>query len=243
MKDGPHIARIAALIGDTARAEMLTALMGGQALTATELAGVAGITRPTASAHLARLVEGRLLRLQAQGRHRYYQLADDDVARLLEGLMGVAWRAGALRLRSSPREPALRSARVCYDHLAGEQGVQLMESLLRRRLLRVPPTGAGGPAPTRGDHEPALALTPAGAVFFRNWGIEVDALARGRRPLCRGCLDWSERRQHLAGALGAALLQRLFTLGWARREGGSRVVRFTPHGLRRLREDFGLALG
>lgn len=233
MKDGPHIARIAALIGDTTRAEMLTALMGGQALTATELAGVAGVSPPTASVHLAKLVEGRLLRLQAQGRHRYYQLADDDVARLLEGLMGVAWRAGALRLRSSPREPALRSARVCYDHLAGEQGVQLLETLLRRRLLRGPASPGGEP----------LALTPAGAAFFRDWGIEVDALARGRRPLCRGCLDWSERRQHLAGALGAALLQRLFTLGWARREGGSRVLRFTPHGLRRLREDFGLALG
>lgn len=230
MKDGPHIARVAALIGDTARAEMLTALMGGQALTATELAGVAGVTRPTASAHLARLVEGRLLLPEAQGRHRYYRLADDDVARLLEGLMGVAWRAGALRLRSSPREPALRAARVCYDHLAGEQGVQLLESLLRRRLLRAPP---------HADHAPALALTPAGAAFFHDWGIEVDALARGRRPLCRGCLDWSERRQHLGGALGAALLQRLFTLGWARREGSSRVVRFTPNGLRQLRERFG----
>lgn len=242
MKDGPHIARIAALIGDTARAEMLTALMGGQALTATELAGVAGVSPPTASAHLSKLVEGRLLRLQAQGRHRYYQLADDDVARLLEGLMGVAWRAGALRLRSSPREPALRSARVCYDHLAGEQGVQLMESLLRRRLLRAPPRRDDGTAPPHRGGEP-LTLTPAGAAFFRHWGLEVDALARGRRPLCRGCLDWSERRQHLGGALGAALLQRLFTLGWARREGGSRVVRFTPHGLRQLREDFGLALG
>ncbi|MBI5255466.1 MAG: helix-turn-helix transcriptional regulator [Burkholderiales bacterium] len=229
MKEGPHIARIAALIGDTARAEMLSALMGGQALTATELATQAGITKQTASAHLARLVEARLLQVQAQGRHRYYQLADEDVARLLESLMGVAFRAGAVRLRSSPREPALRQARVCYDHLAGDQGVQAFERLLARRLI------------TPDAQQPAL--TPAGAAFFQDFGIDVDALAHQRRPLCRRCLDWSERRHHLGGSIGAALLQRLLALGWARRQAGSRVIAFTPMGERHWRERFELPSG
>src|SRR5262245_15581041 len=120
MKDGPSIVGIAALIGDHARAEILTALMGGQALTPTELVGATGVTKQTVSGHLAKLVDARLVAVEQQGRHRYFRLADDDVAELLENLMGVAYRTGAVRLRSSPREPALRKARVCYDHLAGE---------------------------------------------------------------------------------------------------------------------------
>src|SRR5690348_13025108 len=120
MTDGPHIDRIAALVADRARGEMLAALMGGQALTATELAEVADVTKPTASAHLARLLEARILAVEAQGRHRYFRLAHEDVAHLLESLLGVAWRTGAVRLKSSPRDPDLCHARVCYDHLAGE---------------------------------------------------------------------------------------------------------------------------
>src|SRR6187397_3680611 len=127
MKDGPHIARVATLIGDRARADILTALMGGQALTATELAGVADVTKQTVSGHLAKLVAARLVAVESQGRHRYFRLADPDVAHLLESLMGVAYRTGALRLKSSPREPALRRARVCYDHLAGNLGVMAFE--------------------------------------------------------------------------------------------------------------------
>ena len=134
MKEGPHIAGIAGLIGDRARADTLTALLGGQALTATELAEVAGVTKATISAHLAKLVDGRLVAVESQGRHRYFRLADDDVAELLESLMGVAYRAGALRLRSSPREPAMRKARVCYDHLAGELGVLAYEAFEKRRF-------------------------------------------------------------------------------------------------------------
>jgi DNA-binding transcriptional ArsR family regulator len=151
MKDGPSIARIAALIGEPARAEMLTALMGGQALTATELAQVAGITKQTVSSHLAKLLDARLLAVESQGRHRYFRLADRDVAQVLESLMGVAYRAGVVRLRSSPREPALRKARVCYDHLAGELGVLVFEGLEERRLLRL--SGEGG-------------VTPRGREFF-----------------------------------------------------------------------------
>src|SRR5258706_16001820 len=127
MKDGPNIVGIAALIGDHARAEVLTALLAGQALTATELAAVAGVTKQTVSTHLAKLLEAQLLAVEAQGRHRYFRLADRDVADLLESLMGVAYRTGALRVRASPREPALRKARVCYDHLAGELGVLIFD--------------------------------------------------------------------------------------------------------------------
>jgi DNA-binding transcriptional ArsR family regulator len=226
MKDGPNIARIGALVGDNARADMLTALMSGQALTATELAQHAGVTKQTASAHLAKLLDARLLAVSSQGRHRYFRLADRDVADLLESLMGVAYRAGAVRVRSSPREPALRKARVCYDHLAGELGARVFESLQQRRMLR-----------SRDDR---LELTRAGAHLCRELGIDVDALSRGRRELCRTCLDWSERRPHLAGSVGAALLQRCFDLGWARRSAASRVVTFSPSGERALRERFAL---
>ena len=132
MKDGPNIARVAGLIGDPARAEILTALLADRALTATELAAVAGVTKQTVSAHLAKLVDARLLAVEAQGRHRYFRLAGSDVARLLESLMGVAFRTGAVRLVTGPREPALRKARVCYDHLAGELGVLAYDGLVGR---------------------------------------------------------------------------------------------------------------
>ena len=226
MKDGPSIVRIAALVGDHARAEILTALMGGEALTATELAEVAGVTKQTVSTHLAKLVDAQLLAVESQGRHRYFRLAERDVAELLESLMGVAYRAGALRIRSSPREPALRKARVCYDHLAGDLGVLVFDSLDRRRWLR-----------SRGA---ALELTSNGKRFCREFGIDVDALARQRRPLARACLDWSVRRHHLAGAVGAAVLNRCLALGWARRAKSSRVVVFSDAGERALRERFSM---
>jgi DNA-binding transcriptional ArsR family regulator len=224
MKDGPNIVGIAALIGDHARAEILTALTTGQALTATELAGVAGVTKQTVSAHLAKLLEARLVAVESQGRHRYFRLDNRDVAQLLESLMGVAYRTGAVRLRASPREPALRKARVCYDHLAGELGVLVFDGLEQRRLLR---TGSDG-----------LRLTRNGQRFFAGIGIDSEALVSRRRPLCRACLDWSVRRHHLAGALGAALLDRCFELGWARRAKDSRVVNFSPSGEQALRERF-----
>ena len=134
MKDGPSIASVAALIGDRARADILTALVAGPALTATELAAEAGVTKQTTSAHLAKLLEARLIAVESQGRHRYFRLADRDVAQLLENLMGVAYRAGAVRLRTSPREPALRKARVCYDHLAGELGVLVYDKIGRAHV-------------------------------------------------------------------------------------------------------------
>lgn len=226
MRDGPHIAGIAALVGEPARAEMLTALLADRALTATELATIAGVGKATASSHLAKMRRAGLLAVHDQGRHRYFCLADRDVAQLLESLMGVAFRTGALRLKSSPREPALRRARVCYDHLAGELGVQAFEALLAQRVFKADASG--------------LQITPSGRDWFAAFGVDVSAVSAQRRMMCRACLDWSERRHHLAGAWGAALLQRLFERGWARRVEDTRVVLFTPPGERAFQETFAL---
>jgi DNA-binding transcriptional ArsR family regulator len=222
MKRTPGLARIAALVGDPARARMLAALMGGRALTATELSAVGEVAPSTASAHLSKMAEAGLLAIEKQGRHRYYRLDDRDVAAALEGLMGVASRARP-EVRTGPVDLSLRAARVCFDHLAGEAGVRLLESLQRRGFL----TGPDG-----------TVVSPEGERFFGRLGIAVPALAASRRPLCRTCLDWSERRFHLAGALGAALLDRIFGLGWARRETGGRAVLFSVAGERAFRARF-----
>lgn len=216
MKDGPNITRIGALIGDHARAEVLTVLMSGMALTATELADAAGVTRQTISSHLAKLHEAGLLAMEAQGRHRYFRLASDEVAQMLESLMGVAFGTGAVRLRSSPREPALRRARVCYDHLAGELGVALYDGLARRGAFAIGGDGIG--------------LTDVGSRLVGGIGIDTSSLKPGRRVLCRTCLDWSERRHHLAGVLATAMLQRFEELGWGKRLPDSRVFLFSESG-------------
>ncbi len=216
MKYGPDIARVGSLIGDPARANMLACLMEGRALTASELAAEAGVTAQTASSHLSRLEDGGLISRRKQGRHHYFALANNDVAALLEAMMGLAARSGHLRTRTGPADPALRLARVCYDHLAGEKGVQLLDSLIARQLVV-----------EDGDY---ISLTEEGRNFVEALDIDPVALAGARRPLCRPCLDWSERRSHLAGALGAALLNRFYEQGWARRQTGSRVVLFTPAG-------------
>src|SRR5262245_8651852 len=228
MREGPHIAGIAALIAVPARAEVLTALLSDRAYTATELADVAGVTKQTISAHLAKLCAAGLVTVVDQGRHRYFRLAGPDVAQLLESMTGVAVRTGALRLRSSPREPAMRRARVCYDHLAGELGVQAYESMASRHWFKVDANG--------------LRVSAEGEAGFGALGIDAAALADQRRCLCRPCLDWSERRHHLAGSLGAALLQRLLALGWARRIEGTRIVQFTPPGERAFHAAFAPAL-
>jgi DNA-binding transcriptional ArsR family regulator len=225
MRDGPNITNIAAMIGDHARAHVLTVLMSGMALTATELADAAGVTRQTISSHLAKLQEAGLLSVESQGRHRYFRIADAEVAQLLESLMGVSFGLGAVRVRSSPREPALRKARVCYDHLAGELGVLVYDGLLRRGAFALDADG--------------ITLTAQGEEFVRVLGIEAFRLPASRRPFCRTCLDWSERRHHLAGTLGSALLDRFQVLGWATRVPDSRVLAFSPEGEAALREWLG----
>jgi hypothetical protein len=192
------------------------------ALTATELAEIAGVTRQTISSHMTKLLEAGLVAVEAQGRHRYFRLANEDVAQLLESLMNVAFRSGAVRLRSSPREPALRKARVCYDHLAGELGVLVYEQLLQAGCLTI--------------GEQGMALTPHGWQAVQGLGIAAESLKSGHRPLCRHCLDWSERRHHLAGLLGRQLLLRFIALAWGRRVEDSRVFAFSRKGEQALRE-------
>jgi DNA-binding transcriptional ArsR family regulator len=222
MNDGPVIASIAALIGDPGRANMLTALMDGRALTASELGEAAGVTLQTASGHLSRLVESGLLAVRKQGRHRYFRLSGPDVAEALEALMGLAQRTGAVRVRTGPRDAALREARICYDHLAGERGVALLEALRRKKLV---------------EGEQDILLTAAGQAYFTELGVDFGRLQSARRPICRPCLDWSERRAHLGGALGAALLDLMTDRLWLRREEG-RVLRFSPSGVREFEKAF-----
>lgn len=214
--DGPNFARIAALLADNARAEVLSVLMADRALTATELADVAGVTKQTISFHLAKLVEAGMVTADKQGRHRYFRLAGPDVAELLELLVGVTFRADQAGLQTGPRDLALRKARVCYDHLAGEVGVLAFEGLLRQDVLQ--PEGGG------------VRLTAYGRNWFAGIGIDTAAVAARKRSFCRPCLDWSERRHHLAGGLGAALFTRIQELGWAKLAAKSRVVTFSAAG-------------
>ena len=216
MKEGPDITFLGSLIGDPARANMLTALLSGKALTATELAGEAGVTVQTASSHLSKMEAGGLLRQRKQGRHRYFALADDDVGSVLEAMMGFAAKKGHLRTRTGPKDPALRYSRVCYNHLAGDLGVRMMDSLLAKNFLTPETEGLG--------------LTRVGKGFFEDFAIDFDPLEKLRRPLCKSCLDWSNRRSHLAGSLGSALLTRFYDLGWAKRVENSRIVAFNPKG-------------
>lgn len=225
MKTGPDIALIASLVGDPARANMLTALLCGSALTASELAREAGVTQQTASSHLGKLQDGGLIAVQKQGRHRYYRLSGPDVAAVLEGLAGVAARAGHLRVRTGPKDPALRRARVCYDHLAGELAVRMFDNLI-----------ASGTLIRDGE---AVGLSGEGERFVAELGIDLASVSRSRRPLCKSCLDWSERRSHLAGVLGAALLARFEALKWVRRIEGTRIVAFAPEGERQFAALFG----
>lgn len=216
MKEGPDIARLGSLIGDPARANILTALMSGKALTASELATEAGVTVQTTSSHLRKLEDANLIRQRKQGRHRYFELTDDDVGGVLEAMMGLAAKRGLLRTRTGPRDSALRKARVCYNHLAGDLGVRFYEGMLENGYLSE--TGE------------TVALTPDGAAFVDRFGIDRPKLEKAKRPLCKSCLDWSSRRSHLAGSLGTAFLNRFYELGWATRQEGSRVVVFTANG-------------
>ncbi|MEP4031932.1 winged helix-turn-helix domain-containing protein [Roseibium polysiphoniae] len=230
MRDGPDIALIGSLIGDPARANMLTALMSGKALTASELTAEAGITAQTANSHLGKLANAGLIDQRKQGRHRYYVLSDDDVGQALESLMGLAAKKGHLRVRTGPNDPALRKARVCYDHLAGDLGVRIYDSLLSQSYVTPADDGS-------------MRLTESGNAFLQSFGINPAHSSRSRRPQCRACLDWSERRYHLAGSTGHAIYLRLLELGWAQRLEASRVVQFSSSGEKNLLAQFPILNG
>ncbi len=223
---GNTIAEVASLIGDAARANILSALMGGQALTAGELARYAGVTAQTTSGHLSKLAGAELIALEKQGRHRYYRLASPEVAQAMQSLMAVA-AAGPKRFHPlGPRDEALRNARTCYDHIAGRLALALTDVLSERGHVLLA-DGVG-------------IVTDEGARFFADFGIDLAADARSKRPLCKTCLDWSERRPHLAGQLGAALLTRLLELNWVARAPDSRALKITQAGQRGLATTFGL---
>jgi DNA-binding transcriptional ArsR family regulator len=227
-------AEVAALAGDPARAGMLHALMDGRALTASELARVAGIAPQTATGHLARMTAAGLLSVEKQGRHRYHRLATPAVAQMMESIMRVASGLDTARpkLAVGPRDAAMRAARTCYDHLAGRLGVALADALVAGRHAEL--TSDGG------------VITPSGVALLGRMGIDVAVLLERRghaRILCRPCLDWSERRPHLAGTVGAELCSASFAQGWIRRIDGTRAVSITPKGYRIFREQFGAQLG
>ena len=223
MEESPNIAALAAQLADPARAQALLALMGGRALTVSELAQAAGLGKAGASAQVTRLEEAGLLAARRQGRHKYLALAGPHVARLVESLMTVAAEVGVAKapptgLRTGPRDPALRQARLCYNHLAGAMGVQMYRSLSSRGFLGLDAAG--------------LVLTPEGRAFALDFGLTAEDLAPDRAPLCRDCLDWSERQSHLGGRLGRLMLARMEGRGWLRRRPGSRALLVTPEGRR-----------
>jgi DNA-binding transcriptional ArsR family regulator len=221
-----HVASMAAAIGEPRRARILCSLMDNRAKTATELAAIAGISASTASSHLRSLLELELLAVQCQGRHRYFQLAGPAVAKALESLGMLAGGATSIHVTRTPRR--LRFARRCYDHIAGTVGVAIHDMLLGRRWL------------ARGEDD--YAITEYGARELVRLGIDVASFQSTRRRVAYGCLDWSERRPHLAGALGAAVLDLLVRRRWLTQEVGGRGLALTASGRRQLRREFELIL-
>lgn len=222
MQDAIDITDIAGLLADSSRSTMLQALMDQRARTAGELARLAKIAPSTASQHLGRLTDGQLLAVEAQGRHRYYRLADPKVAALLENMMAF------MPAPVSPRAPSvgfdLRFARTCYDHLAGTIATALYDRLQTDGTLHAT--------------SEAITLSPAGARRMQSLGIDIETLGAGRRPLARACLDWTERRDHLAGALGAALLSSFRARNWLTPRNAPRALRLTTTGRRALASHF-----
>jgi DNA-binding transcriptional ArsR family regulator len=229
MKEGPDIALLGSLIGDPARANILIALMSGKALTATELATEAGVTLQTTSSHLKKLQDAQLIRQRKQGRHRYFELGDSDVGTVLESMMGLAAKRGLVRTQTGPKDGALRKARICYNHLAGDLGVQIFEAMVSNRHLM--------------EIHDDIQLTDTGQQFVESFGIDLSEISKSKRPLCKSCLDWSSRRTHLAGALGTAFLQRFYDLKWATRVENSRIINFSSHGEKALFQAFEIKQG
>ena len=247
MEGDADIAKIGALFADPARARILLALGDGRAQAASVLADEAGVAPSTASAHLSKLVGGGLLRSERHGRHRYFALAGPQVGALIEQLAGLAPPAPVRSLRQGTQANAVRSARTCYDHLAGMLGTRLMAALLERGVL----TGGDGIFDSRIAEQDRLSapghdfdyrLTDRGERELAAFGVDFDALRARRRPLIRYCVDWSEQRHHLAGSLGAALAERIFELGWVSRARRGRAVMLSPEGAQGLQQTFGLQL-
>ena len=236
MQGDADIAKIGALVADPARARILLALGDGRSLPATVLAQEAGVAASTGSAHLSKLVAGGLLAVEPHGRQRYFRVAGPAVAELIEALARLSPPSSGRGLRHGTKAEAVRFARTCYDHLAGVLGTSLLDAMLDRGLLAA---GGRGLDPSAAH---AYQLSARGVRELTAFGVDIAALRERRRPLVRHCVDWSERRHHLAGALGAAVADRMFELGWLRRARDGRAIRVSDAGHRGLREAFGLEL-
>jgi DNA-binding transcriptional ArsR family regulator len=228
MPDAPQIAEVAALVGDPARANILVALLGGRALTATELSHAAGVSPQTTSGHLGKLSTARLVVLMKQGRHRYYRLAGPQVGHMLESIMNVALEGPPRYQPRSRLDDAMRHARTCYDHFAGVLGVGIADAMIGRGYLVL-------------DDE-AGEVTPSGMDFLLQLGVDLAGAQAKRRMFCRPCLDWTERRSHIGGAVGAAFALRCFDLKWIERVGDTRAVKVTTLGRRGLMESLALSI-
>ena len=228
MTTGPIIAEIAALVGEPARATMLSALLDGRALTAHELAFAARVTPQTASTHLAKLTEAGLLRPLRQGRHRYFRLASPKVVDLLDAIVAIALENRPRYRPLSHNAQELSAARICYVHLAGRLAVDLTDALTARKYIVLGDDGA--------------EITPAGTRFLVEFGVDVSALSSARRRFCKVCIDWTERRPHIAGPVGAALTRRYFDLSWIERMKDSRAVMVTAAGKRGFTKTFGIGV-
>jgi len=226
------IAEIAALVGDPARANMLEAMLDRRALTARELALRAGIAPQTASGHLSKMITAGLITMERHGRHHYHSLASSEIARMLEGLQQVAStqniKHAGRTMRTGPRDAAMRVARGCYDHMAGHLAVSLSDAMLGRGQIEF--EGDGG------------RVTESGKLFLDRFGIDLAGTRHSKRVFCRPCLDWSERRYHLAGAVGAALLHRTLELKWVKRQDNTRALAITRAGQEGFRKTFGIEL-
>lgn len=228
MNANPNVARVAALVSEDSRAAILTALMDGRLHPAGELAYMARIKPQTASFHLSKMVSANVVTVLKQGRHRYYGVQSPEVAQVLETLLSIAPPVKIKSLSQASEDKAMRFARTCYDHLAGNLGIQLTDSLIKEGIIF--------------EEENEFVVTEKGEKFFKDFHIELEMVKKKRRSFAHKCLDWSERRYHLAGALGNALLERLLVLKWVHRVPNTRSIKITSEGKKGFKEIFSIDL-
>ncbi|UNL95192.1 transcriptional regulator [Paenibacillus polymyxa] len=229
MSTQSNVAMIASLVSEPSRAAILTALLDGRFHTASELAHMAGIKPQTASFHLAKMTEAQVITVEKQGRHRYYGIQDPEVAQMMESLLSIAPPVPIKSFKQASENEAIRLARTCYDHVAGHLGVQIMSFFMQKGILS--------------EDQDGLHITQQGEIFFADFQINLKNTRQKRRSFSHKCLDWSERRHHLAGALGSALLDRLFELHWVEHLPTTRAIRITAEGKRGFKEVFSIEIG
>ncbi|RFU61186.1 helix-turn-helix transcriptional regulator [Bacillus sp. V59.32b] len=228
MSINQNVANIAALISEYSRSAILTVLMDGRFHTASELSFMIGITPQTISYHLSKLVEGNIIAVEGQGRHRYFGIQNQEVAQIMEYLLAIAPPVEIKSLRQSREDNAIRIARTCYDHIAGNLGVKITDSLIKKNVIK--------------QSENEFVLSIEGEHFLNDFQIKIEDVIKKRRSFCHKCLDWSERRHHLAGALGNALLERFLELQWISRSVNSRALIITPHGKKEIQDKFSIEI-